>query len=278
MTVPLGVAVLTDGWDLGVRTLDVGEPAGERQSAAEAFLDERQPEDATILAGLGAHIDPGRGSDLSPTRIGRDLDGALRRLGRVDAAWLRGADADTPIEASLTVVAERMEAGTLSAWGTADVDPWQLEALLSAADRAALPAPAFLRVRMNLLRRGAERDLLPLASGEGLAVLTTGPFAGGRLTDRHVEAEEAAERAARNGTPRESPVDPALDRLVTLRNLARERSLPAASLALAWLLGSARVTGVVVAARARAEWDVVGEALEAGVTEEELDRVSVLFA
>jgi aryl-alcohol dehydrogenase (NADP+) len=276
LAVKQGVAALATAWDLGVRSLDVADLGHPGETAAERFLDERQPEDAVVLAGVGAAAGPERGSDHSPERLEAGLAAASRRLGRADLVWLAGADAETPIEATITAVAAAVEEGRIAGWGAADIDVWRLEALLTAADRAALPRPAFVRIRLHLLGREAERDLLPLATGEGLGVLARMPFAGGRLTDAHVEAEEEAERLVTAGGTRSTPVDPALPALLALRALARERSMSTAALALAWLLGHPQVTAPIVAARSERDWETVHEALEAEVDEELLDRVGAL--
>jgi aryl-alcohol dehydrogenase (NADP+) len=132
-------------------------------------------------------------------------------------------------------------------------------------------------VRFNLVDRTAERDLLPLATGEGLAVLAAAPLAAGRLTDAHIAEEEAAEQAARAAAePRSAPPDPDLGHLVAVRDLARARDVSTSALAIAWLLGHPAVAATVVAPRAAAEWDWVHEALAEPLADDELDRLSTL--
>jgi aryl-alcohol dehydrogenase-like predicted oxidoreductase len=272
-----GVDSLGEAWDLGVRALDVSDLGAPTETAAERFLEDRQPEDAVILAGIGGTARPDRGSDLSPERLERSLAAAVRRLGRLDLAWLGGSDAETPLEATLTALAAALDAGRMRGWGAGDADVWRLDELLTAADRTGLPRPGFVRIRLNLLERGGERDLLGLAAGEGVGVLARTPLAAGRLTDAHVAAEEAAEVAARAGTPRGAPADPALAALLDLRGFARDRSVSTAALALAWLAGNPGVSATIVAARSPAEWETVHEALEADLDEELRDRLDERF-
>lgn len=277
VTVATGVELLNEAWDAGVRVIDVRDAAAEADTAAAAWLAERQPEDAVVVAGVGAASEPPRGSDLSPQRLERDVAAAVRRLGRVDLVWLRGTDDETPLEASLVPLAEAVERGALLGWGASGVDVRQLEALLVAADRSGLPRPRFVRNRMNALELGDERDLLPLAVGEGLGVLPRAPFAGGRLTDRHVQAEVAAEEAAAAGAPRDDDADPALPRLLVLRDLARERDVSVEGLALAWLAGHPLVTAPIVAPRVAAEWDAMHEALQVELAADERERLDDLL-
>ena len=271
-----GVGLLNEAAELGVRALDAGVLAGG-ETASERWLEEREGEGVVVLAAVGGNADPGRGSNLSAARVTQDLGVAARRLGRLDLAWLRGADAQTPLEDSLAPIAAALEEGRIRGYGAGGFDAWQLEALLAAADRAGLPAPGFVRVRFNLVDRAAERDLLPLATGEGLAVLAAAPLAAGRLTDAHVAEEEAAEQAARAAAePRSAPPDPDLGRLIAVRDLARARDVSTSAIAIAWLLGHPAVAAAVIAPRAAAEWDWVHEALAAPLADDELDRLSTL--
>jgi len=271
-----GVDLLNEGAEAGVAAIDAGA-LGTGETAAERWLEEREGTGIVVLAAVGGTADAGRGMDLSAARVMQDLSAASRRLGRLDLAWLRGPDTETRLEDTLVPIAAALEERRIRGYGAGGFDPWQLEALLAAADRTGLPAPSFLRVRLNLLDRGAERDLLPLATGAGLAVLAAAPLAAGRLSDRHVADEEAAEQAARaSQEPRATPTDHDLARLIAIRDLARARDLSTSALAIAWLLGHPAVAAAVVAPRAAAEWDWVHEALASSLGDDELDRLNML--
>jgi aryl-alcohol dehydrogenase-like predicted oxidoreductase len=272
------VDLLDEGWEAGIRALDAADGTHGGESAAGRWLEERQPDGIVVLSGIGAVVGEGRGTDLSPARLEQHLAAGARRLGRIDLAWLRGADAETPLEDTLQPLAGAIEAGALRGWGAGDADAWALEALLTTAERTGLPRPSFVRVRLNLLERGALQDLAPLAAGEGVAVLAGAPLGAGRLTGRHVEEEVRAAEAIRFGAPRDTPVDPALDALVALRDLARDLELSLEALALSWLQASPAVASTVVVPRAKAEWDAVHEALERPLDAETVERVESLLA
>jgi aryl-alcohol dehydrogenase-like predicted oxidoreductase len=275
--VSAAVELLDEGWDAGIRALDAADGTSGAESAAGRWLEERQPEGIVVLSGLGAVVGRGRGTDLSPVRLESHLAAASRRLGRVDLAWLRGADAETPLEDTLQPVAAAIESGRVIGWGAGDADAWSLERLLAEVDRLELPRPSFVRVRLNLLDRGALRDLAPLAAGEGVAVIAGAPLGAGRLTGRHVAAEESAAEAIRFGAPRDTEIDPALETLIALRTLSRDLDLSLEALALGWLLATDAVASTVVAPRAKADWDGVHEALERPLDAETVERIESLL-
>lgn len=270
------VDLLDEGWEAGIRALDAADGTSGAESAAGRWLEERQPEGIVVLSGLGAVVGQGRGTDLSPVRLEAHLAAASRRLGRVDLAWSRGADAETPLEDTLQPLAAAIESGRIRGWGVGDADAWALEAWLAEADRLGLPRPAFVRVRLNLLERSALRDLAPLAAGEGVALLAGAPLGAGRLTGRHVAAEERAAEAIRFGLP-DREVDPALEALVALRDLARDLDLTLEATALAWLLARPEVASTIATPRAKADWDAVHEALERPLEEETVERIDAVL-
>ncbi|MBW4041743.1 MAG: aldo/keto reductase [Acidobacteria bacterium] len=292
------VELLDEGWDAGIRALDAADGTGgmgpqagpgpeaarsggagpaRGESAAGRWLEERQPEGIAVLSGVGAVVGRGRGSDLSPVRLEAHLAAGSRRLGRIDLAWLRGTDAETPLEDSLQPLAAAIESGRVRGWGAGDADARALEGLLSEADRLGLPRPSFVRIRLNLLERDRLRDLAPLAAGEQVAILAGAPLGAGRLTGRHVAAEESAAEAIRYGAPRDTPVDEALETLIALRTLAQDLDLTLEAMALAWLLSSESIASTIVTPRARGDWDAVHEALERPLDADTVERIDSLL-
>lgn len=271
------VELLDEGWEAGIRALDAADGTHGDESAAGRWLEERQPEGIVVLSGVGAVVGRGRGSDLSPVRLESQLAAASRRLGRIDLAWLRGADTETPIEDTLQPLAAAIESGRVRGWGAGDADARALEGLLAESDRLGLPRPSFVRVRLNLLERDRLRDLAPLAAGEHIAVLAGAPLGAGRLTGRHVASEESAAEAIRFGAPRDTPIDVELERLVALRDLARDLPATLEALAIAWLLATGAVASAVVTPRAKADWDGVHEALALPLDAETVERIESLL-
>jgi aryl-alcohol dehydrogenase-like predicted oxidoreductase len=109
--------------------------------------------------------------------------------------------------------------------------------------------------RYNLLFRQIERELLPLAAEEQLAVIPYNPLAGGLLTGKYrFDAQPQAGRyAPATGSAAATYQarywsEEAFATVERLRDIATKAGLPLAQLALAWVLGRPAVTSVLIGA------------------------------
>jgi aryl-alcohol dehydrogenase-like predicted oxidoreductase len=81
----------------------------------------------------------------------------------------------------------------------------------------------------------------------------------------------------RFGAQPEAPIDPALETLIALRDLARDLDTSLEGLALAWLLATEAVASTVVTPRAEADWDAVHQALAQPLDAETVERIESLL-
>jgi aryl-alcohol dehydrogenase-like predicted oxidoreductase len=101
----------------------------------------------------------------------------------------------------------------------------------------------------NLLYREEEREMLPLCQSEGIAVLPWSPLARGRLA--RPWQTEATKRFETDqfGTKMYAQTEDADHKVVDrVGQLAEQRGIPRAQLALAWLLSRPAVTAPIVGA------------------------------
>ncbi|BDZ46344.1 aldo/keto reductase [Naasia aerilata] len=133
----------------------------------------------------------------------------------------------------------------------------------------------------SLLVRADERDLLPLASAEGLGYTPYSPLAGGILSDRYLGGAEVHpnSRIGLAGAIYADVFTPgALERVERLARLARDFEVSTAGLALAWLRAHPLVTAPIVSPRSAHQWDAVHEALGLDLSEEDRSVVEDAFA
>jgi aryl-alcohol dehydrogenase-like predicted oxidoreductase len=133
--------------------------------------------------------DPNAGGNHRKNMIA-SLEASLRRLrtSYVDVLWAHAWDSLTPVEEMMRSLEDLRAAGKILHAGISDAPAWiAAGANAAAAARGRLAFDA-IQVRLSLLDRTAERELLPMAAHGGLSVLAWGALAEGRLTGKYAPA------------------------------------------------------------------------------------------
>ena len=90
----------------------------------------------------------------------------------------------------------------------------------------------------NLVYREEEREMIPLCLDQGVGVIPWSPLARGLLAgNRERGGEQRTVRAGSDAFAEELYEDADFDVVDAVREVAAERELPPAQVALAWLLG-----------------------------------------
>ncbi|NYH26163.1 aldo/keto reductase [Paraburkholderia bryophila] len=115
------------------------------------------------------------------------IDASLRRLGTdyVDLYQLHSDDANTPLDETLEALDVIVRSGKARYVGVSNFLAYRLARALGRADVLRVARFVSVQPRYNLLFRQIERELLPLAAEEHLAVMPYNPLAGGLLTGKH---------------------------------------------------------------------------------------------
>jgi aryl-alcohol dehydrogenase-like predicted oxidoreductase len=192
------------------------------------------------------------GRGLSRKAILSEVDQSLRQLGTdyVDLYIIHRFDYETPLEETLEALDSVVRAGKARYLGASSMHAWQFMKALG-LQRANGWAPfVSMQNYYNLIYREEEREMLRLCRAEGIGVTPWSPLDRGRLT-RPWTDEPPTERAKTDAFAKrlfaKSPnLDkPIVDRLV---EVSRERGVPPAQVALAWLLRNPAVTSPIVGA------------------------------
>ena len=121
---------------------------------------------------------------------------------------------------------------------------------------------------------------MPLAIDQECSILVWSPLAGGLLSGKYRRDKETSEGRHVEGWD-EPPVrdtDKLYDTIDVLVEIAEERGVPAAQVALAWLLGRQGVASVIVGARTEEQLADNLEAAELELSEEERGRLDGVSA
>jgi len=272
-------------WAAGINVFDTAASYGGGRS--ESWVGEwRRERDVPVLLSTKVFWsvtgDPGdRG--LGHDRILRELDGSLSRLGteRVDLYLTHEPDEETPIEETLRALDEVVDAGKAGAIGASNLDRAGLEEALETSDRLRLARYAWVQNEYSLLRREAETEVLPVCEREGLGFTPFSPLAGGWLTGkyRRGEAYPAGSRMTLRPDPYADLVnDETFQGLEDFAAAAADRGVEPATLAVAWVLAHPQVTAVVVGPRRPEQLATAVAATELGLTTDERDELSGMFA
>lgn len=197
-----------------------------------------------IATKAGIRQDPETGErsiDNSRGHLEAELDASLARLGvdRVDLYYVHRRDTRHSIEAVTETLAGFQRAGKIRAFGFSEIAPTSLR-------RAAAVHPvAAVQSEYSLATRAPELGLVQACAELGTALVAFSPVARGLLTDRGPEPETLTASPFFRDNPRFQPEALALNLTATapFRRLAAEAGMPAAALAIGWLLS--RGPGVI---------------------------------
>jgi aryl-alcohol dehydrogenase-like predicted oxidoreductase len=122
------------------------------------------------------------------------IDASLRRLGcdYIDLYQLHADDAATPIDETVEALHTIVRSGKARYIGVSNYLAYRLARAIGRQDTLRLTRFVSVQPRYNLLFREIERELLPLAREEGLAVIPFNPLAGGLLSAKYNREETPA--------------------------------------------------------------------------------------
>ncbi|NLP60459.1 aldo/keto reductase [Paraburkholderia sacchari] len=185
------------------------------------------------------------------------IDASLRRLGTdyVDLYQLHSDDQNTPLDETLEALDTIVRAGKARYIGVSNFLAYRLARALGRADVLRCARFVSVQPRYNLLFRQIERELLPLAGEEGLAVIPYNPLAGGLLTGKYQHDSAPADGRftqsvgvagkmyhERYWHARE------FETIETLRGMVEQAGQPLTTASVAWVLANPLVTSVLIGA------------------------------
>jgi aryl-alcohol dehydrogenase-like predicted oxidoreductase len=213
---------------------------------------------------------------LSRKHILAGIDSSLRRLGMdyVDLYQTHRWDARTPIEETMAALHDVVKAGKARYIGASSMYAWQFAKAQHAADRHGWTRFVSMQNHYNLLYREEEREMIPQCIDQGVGVIPWSPLARGVLTgNRTRDGERLTTRAGSDpfGDSLYSQAD--FDVVDAVAEVAAERGVPPAQVALAWLLHRPGVTAPIVGTTKASHVDDALAAEKLELTEEEIRRM-----
>jgi aryl-alcohol dehydrogenase (NADP+) len=274
-TLPLDQArpLINAALEAGVNFFDTanGYSNGTSEEVLGTVLRESASRDDVVIATkVHNRMRPGpNGAGLSRKAILSEIDNSLRRLGvdYVDLYQVHRWDPTTPIEETLEALNDVVRAGKARYIGASSMQAWQFCKALYTSTVHGWARFATMQDHYNLLNRDEEREMFPLCADQGIGVNPWSPLARGRLTRPWGETTLRTENDALG-----KRLYPEVDKQIVDRvgEIAQQRGLSMAQVALAWVLRNPVVSSPIIGATKPHHLTDAVAAVEVELTDDEV--------
>jgi aryl-alcohol dehydrogenase-like predicted oxidoreductase len=270
--------------DAGINAIDTANAyaAGESERITGRLI-AADRERWVLATKLANPMGPGPNErGLSRKHMMSAVDASLQRLGTdyVDVLYLHREDASTPLEETLTAVAQLIERGKVHHFGLSNFRAWRVARVAEMCRAMGIPQPIVCQPPYNAMSRQIETELLPCCAHYGLGAVVYSPLARGVLSGKYKAgvAPPEGSRAARNDTRiMQTEFRPeSLALAEKMADHARAHGLTPTQLALGWVWNNTLVNGVIGGPKTLAQWQDYLDALHTPFSAEDEAFVSGL--
>ncbi|NQX13318.1 aldo/keto reductase [Microbacteriaceae bacterium VKM Ac-2855] len=229
---------------------------------------------ATKVSGR-MHDGPG-GSGLSRGAILEQVDASLERLGTdyIDVYYIHRFDPETPVEETMRALDDVVRAGKVRYLGASSMFAWQFAKLQTTAALGGWTPFVAMEDQYNLLKREEEREMIPMCVDTGVGLTPYSPNGKGRLTRPR---GQDTERSRTDAVAKAFDTDADGAVIDVVEQIARERDVPMARIALAWVLAKPVVAAPIIGATKPHHLPDAVAALELRLTDDEIERLEAPY-
>jgi aryl-alcohol dehydrogenase-like predicted oxidoreductase len=232
------IATIQRALDLGVTLLDTADmygPFANERLVGKAIAARRNEVQLATKFGNERRADGSWvGINGRPEYVHAACDASLERLGieTIDLYYQHRVDANVPIEETVGAMAELVEAGKVRYLGLSEAAPATIRRA-----HAVHPITA-LQTEYSLWTRDVEKEILPIVRELRIGFVAYSPLGRGFLSAQIRRPEDLKEGDFRAHNPRfqEGNVESNLKLVDRIAEIAAEKKVAPAQLALAWLL------------------------------------------
>jgi aryl-alcohol dehydrogenase (NADP+) len=215
---------------------------------------------------------------LSRKHIMASIDASLKRLGvdYVDLYQIHRFDKNTPIEETCEALNDVVKAGKALYLGASSMYAWQFQKMLQFQRKNHLTRFVTMQNHYNLVYREEEREMIPLCLDQQIGCIPWSPLARGFLTgsrkrgDGKSETVRARTDEYAHGLYYRDSDFTIVDRVV---ELAAQRQVKPAQIALAWILSRPAVSAPIIGASKLYQLEDALTALQLKLTPDEIHRL-----
>jgi len=280
------IPIIERAIDLGVNFFDTANvySRGESERVLGNALEGYDRDELVVATKVynAASPDPHPNEEgLSRKAVDQELEHSLDRLGMetVDLYQTHRWDYETPIEETLRALDDAVRRNRVRYVGTSSQWAHQLAEALHTSERLGLERFVSMQNHYNLVYREEEREMLPLCEREGVGVIPWSPLARGYLARPHEAFLETTRGrymddgrfAERIDTYRANGGDTVNERV---EELAAEKGVTMAQIALAWLFHQEAVDAPIVGTTSVEHLEDAVEALEISLSESDCEYLA----
>jgi len=274
------IATIQRALELGITFLDTAQlygPLTNEELVGKAIKGRR--DEYVIATKFARRMDnatPGDMSTLGPLdgsaeHVKASIDGSLQRLGtdHVDLYYQHRVDPNVPIEETVGAMAELVQQGKVRHIGLSEAAP---ETIRRA--HAVHPITA-VQTEYSLWTRDPEQEVIPTCRELGIGFVSYSPLGRGFLSGRFSSPEELDENDFRRHNPRFTGENFEANKKLAekIQELAREKAITQAQLALAWVLAQGEDIVPIPGTKRRTYLEQNAAAADVELSQDDLDRI-----
>ena len=252
------IDIIDRGLDAGINLIDTSNSYanGESERIIGQALAANGRRDQVILA-TKAHYPTGPGpNDRGNSRLHlmKACEDSLRRLQTdyIDLYQLHRPSFNIPIDETLSALTDLVRQGKVRYIGSSTAPAWKVMEALMVSELKGYVRFVSEQPPYNLLDRRIENEMVPLCQSYGLGIFPWSPLAMGILAGRYADAENypSGSRASlRGGIYAERVTARGIDVGNKVVQLAKERNLSPAQLAVLWVKDQPGITAPLIGPR-----------------------------
>ncbi|MEI7501717.1 MAG: aldo/keto reductase [Paludibacter sp.] len=189
---------------------------------------------------------------LSRLHIMDSVNDSLQRmqLSHIDLLYIHGVDPITPIEETMRGLEDVVRSGKVRYIGISNHPAWMVMKANSYAEKMGWTKFVASQNYYSIAGRDIEREIVPMASSEGISIMPWSPLAGGFLSGKY-SRDIALAGNSRRDTFDFPPInkEKAYDIIDVMKEIAANHGVSVAAVALKWVINQPSVTSTIIGAK-----------------------------
>jgi aryl-alcohol dehydrogenase-like predicted oxidoreductase len=218
---------------------------------------------------------------LSRFHIFQSVDESLQRLqlDHIDILYVHGVDPKTPVEEIVRSLNDIVVTGKVRYVAVCNWPAWMVMKAVGIAEKHGWNKFVGMQYFYALAGRDIEREIVPLALDQNLAIMPWSPLAGGFLSGKYTRNIEKAGDSRRD-TFDFPPInkDKTYDIIDVLADVAKQHNVSVAEIALAWVRLQKGVTSTIIGAKNADQLNANIKSTEIQLSADDLKKIDEVSA